>query len=251
MMPTGHDSHPSFVVALPMYNEEATAEKCVQTISHVLDGISLPNAIVAINDGSRDNTLSILESLRRPHKQLNVVDHPVNRGYGAAIKSAYRFGIECGYDYVLFMDADLTQDPHYILDFLPHMTKGIDFIKASRYIKGSGVNGVPRFRVAISALGNSFARLAFHLPITDYTNGFRAVKTGIAKQFQLRENHFAVLVEEMWQAKYLATTYAEISYSLNTRANAKDSKFNYNFAVYRQYLKYCFLSLLRIRPQFE
>jgi len=246
-----NESHPSFVIALPMYNEEAYAEKCLRAIFPVLDGIKLPNAVVAINDGSRDNTLSILKEIKLEYRRLHIVDHPINLGYGSAIKSAYQFGIEHGYDYVLFMDADLTQDPHYILDFLPHMIKGIDFIKASRYIKGSRVVGVPNFRVVVSSLGNTFARLAFHLPITDYTNGFRAVKTNVARHFQLRENHFAILVEEMWQAKHFAKTFAEVCYSLNARKNAEDSKFRYDFNVYKRYLKYCFLSLLQINPNFR
>lgn len=239
---------PSFVIALPMYNEEASAEKCIRSIFEVLNTIKNPNGIVAVNDGSRDNTLCVLESIKQEFERLYIVAHHVNKGYGAAIKSAYKFGIEYGFDYVLFMDADLTQDPHYILDFLLPMDRGVDFIKASRYIRGSRVIGVPRFRVIISSLGNSFARLAFRLPITDYTNGFRAVKTSVAKQFNLKTNQFEILVEEMWQAKHIAKSFAEIAYALHSRPNASDSKFQYNWKVYKHYLRYCFYSLLKINP---
>jgi len=62
------------------------------------------------------------------------------------------------------------------------MKREVDFIKASRYIRGSDVVGVPQFRKTISMMGNSFAKIAFHLPITDYTNGFRAVRTSLAKK---------------------------------------------------------------------
>lgn len=238
----------SFVIALPMYNEEAYAEKCVRTIFPVLDTIKNRNGIVAVNDGSQDNTLCILQDIKPEFERLHIVDHHVNKGYGAAIKSAYRFGIEAGYDYVLFMDADLTQDPRYILDFLPYIDSGIDFIKASRYIRGSHIVGVPQFRIFVSSFGNLFARLAFRLPVTDYTNGFRAVKTSVAKQFRLEANHFEILVEEMWQAKYFAKSFAEVAYCLRSRTNAADSKFQYNWKVYKHYLKYCFYSLLKINP---
>lgn len=239
-------NHPSFIVALPMYNEEAYAEKCLRTIFPVLDHVRVRNAVVAVNDGSRDHTLSILERMKPEFERLHVVDHPVNRGYGASIRTAYKFAIDHEFDYVLFMDADLTQDPFCILNFLPHMTNGVDLIKASRYIEGSQVIGVPRFRVVVSSFGNAFARLAFHLPITDYTNGFRAVKISLAKQFDLKENHFPILVEEMWQAKQFAKSYAEVSYSLTTRQNAEDSKFKYDYKVYARYLKFCLLALLNI-----
>jgi dolichol-phosphate mannosyltransferase len=239
-------SHPSFIVALPMYNEEAYAEKCLRTIFSVLARIPVRNAIVAVNDGSHDHTLSILEAMKPEFERLYVVAHPVNRGYGGSIRTAYQFAIDHGYDYVLFMDADLTQDPRCIEDFLPHMANGIDLIKASRYIHGSRVIGVPRFRVLVSSLGNTIARLAFRLPITDYTNGFRAVKISLAEQFELKENHFPILVEEMWQAKQLAKSYAEVSYSLTTRPSAGDSKFKYDYEVYARYLKFCIFALLNI-----
>lgn len=239
--------HPSFLLALPMYNEEAYAEKCIRTIFPVLDRIKVRNAIIAVNDGSHDRTLSILERIQPEFERLHVVNHPVNRGYGGSIRTAYQFAIDHGYDYVLFMDADLTQDPLCILNFLPHMTNGIDMIKASRYIDGSRVIGVPRFRVVISSFGNAFARLAFHLPITDYTNGFRAVKISLAKQFELKEDRFPILVEEMWQAKQFAKSFAEVSYSLTTRQNEQDSKFKYDYKVYARYLKFCFLALLNIQ----
>jgi len=124
------------------------------------------------------------------------------------------------------------------------MKKKFDYIKASRYIKGSELVGVPHYRRIISSVGNLIARIAFQLPLTDYTNGFRAVRTSVSNQFDLRSNSFEIIVEELWQAKFLANNFVEIPYTLTSRANAKDSKFSYNFNVYRQYLKYCFYSLI-------
>ena len=89
-------NHPSFILALPMYNEEAYAERCLRTIFPVLDRIKVKNAIVAVNDGSRDQTLSILERMNPEFERLHVVNHPVNRGYGVSIRTAYQFAIEHG-----------------------------------------------------------------------------------------------------------------------------------------------------------
>jgi dolichol-phosphate mannosyltransferase len=238
----------SFIVAIPMFNEESCAEKCIRAVNDVLSTIDVQNAIVAINDGSKDNTLSILKSLDKKYERLVIIDHSRNQGYGAAIKSAYKYGIDNNYDYVLFIDADLTQDPRYILGFVKEMAVGIDFIKASRYIKGSRVIGVPRQRVVISIIGNIIARLAFRLPVTDYTNGFRAVRTSVAKCFNLESSHFPILVEEMWQAKFYTKSFSEVSYTLSSRVNDRDSKFSYNMNVYKGYLKYCLYSLLGVKP---
>jgi hypothetical protein len=159
-------------------------------------------------------------------------------------QSAYKYGIENNYDYVLFMDADLTQNPESILDFKNEMAAGKEFIKASRYIKGSQVIGVPRKRVIISTIGNMIARIAFHVPITDYTNGYRAVRTSLANHFNLESTGFPILVEEMWQAKFYTRSFSEVTYTLSYRGNEGDSKFLYNTMVYKEYLKYCLYSLL-------
>lgn len=233
-----------------MYNEDSYVENCIQAIDAVLEKIDLWNGIVAINDGSEDETLEILRSLALRFPRLNIVDHGINQGYGASIKSAYQFGLQYGFDYVLFIDADLTQDPSYIHSFIEYMERDIEYIKASRYIDGSDVIGVPRFRKIISVVGNKIAQIAFRLPISDYTNGFRAVKTSLSKQFNLESNHFEILVEEMWQALYLTNSFAQINYTLTSRAVAGDSKFTYSLKVYWKYLKYCLKAILRIKPNF-
>lgn len=234
----------SFLVAVPFYNEEANVQSSITQINEVLNSVPNSSDVLAINDGSRDNTLLFLDQLLLEKPRLKIIDHGTNKGYGAAIKSAYQYAINNNYDYILFIDGDLTQDPIYIKSFLPFMDQGIDVIKASRYIAGSKVIGVSQFRRNISIVGNLFARLAFHIPITDYTNGFRAIKVSVAKNINLSSNSFDLLMEEIWQLKKYAKSYAEIPYSLTTRSNESSSKFLYSFSTYKNYLKYCYYSII-------
>ena len=242
---------PSFLVALPMYNEENNVERCISQIFDVLNKIETRNGILAVNDGSIDRTALILQSLLSDYPRLYVVNHEKNRSYGGAVRSAYKFAIDHHFEYILFMDADLTQDPKYILDFLLKMEEGYDVIKASRYIKGSSVVGVPQYRVTISRFGNLIARYSLRVPITDYTNGFRAIKTSLAERFCLKANTFEVLMEEIFQAKHASASFVEVSYQLTSRLLEEDSKFQYNPIVFYNYLKYCLFSLIGINPELE
>lgn len=239
---------PSFIVGIPMYNEVDNVKKCVEEVFSVLHTVEGRTGLVAINDGSRDNTLSQLLLLQNNYQNLYLVNHETNMGYGKAINSAYDFSIKEGYEYIIFMDADLTQDPQFIKKMIPKMREGIDYIKASRYIKGSKVIGVPKYRILVSTIGNILARIAFRLPITDYTNGFRAVKTSIASHLNLTSSKFEILIEEIWQIKYLAESFDEISYELTSREFEEDSKFSYSSQVYLNYLKYCYKALFKIKP---
>ena len=66
------------------------------------------------------------------------------------------------------------------------------------------------------------------LPITDYTNGFRAIKTSIIKDINFEENNFAYLIEEIKKVSKFAKTYAEVPYTLKVRRFSPKSKFIYS-----------------------
>lgn len=232
---------PNFCVILPMYNEASNAEACIKELSSFLDGVSARTAIIAVNDGSSDGTWEKLNSLTLKHSKLIVANHPENKGYGAANKTAFSLALANGFDYALVMDADRTQRIHYIEGFFEPMRQNVDFIKATRYAKGGGVDGVPFKRWAVSWLGNLFARLVLRVPLTDYTNGFRAIKTELLAQMDCRENGFALLIEEVYQAKKLNATFDEVPYRLTVRADLiSNSKFIYSWKVYKSYLKNLF-----------
>ena len=231
----------SFCVIVPMYNEMCNAERCVRSIAKFLAEIDLKSSVVVVDDGSTDDTGSILRELSFQIPSLFVETHSPNRGYGAASITGARRALHEGYDYALFMDADLTQNVKYIEMFIQEMRRGTDFIKATRYARGGGVRGVPLKRWLISWVGNLMARLFLKLPLTDYTNGFRAVKTEILAQIDCEEQGFAYLVEETRKVAKIAQTFAEVPYMLTIRENCfSKSKFNYSPTTYYSYLKHLF-----------
>ena len=231
----------SFCLVIPMFNEENNVFQCVDTFCKFLDKLDNRCELLIVDDGSTDNTPYELAKLRKFFKNLKVETHKENRGYGVANRTGASYALSFGYDYVLYMDADLTQDPKYIYDFLSLMNKDIDLIKATRYCKGGGTKGVMFFRKFISLGGNSIARIFMRLPITDYTNGFRAIKTNLLQNINFEENNFAYLIEEVRKVSKVAKTYAEVPYVLTVRDESHSkSKFIYSASVYLSYLKWLF-----------
>lgn len=234
---------PSFCVVLPMFNEECSAEASIRGIAGYLSGVETRTAIVAVEDGGKDRTLEVLRRLARDIPRLTVISHEKNRGYGAANRTGYAAAIQEGFDYVLVMDADGTQAPEFIGRFFEPMRASVDFIKATRYARGGSVAGVKFNRWFISWAGNKFAKLVLRLPLTDYTNGFRAIKTSILARMQCREPGFAMLIEEVAQAKKLGASFAEVPYQLTARAKEESaSKFVYSWRVCLGYLRNLFWS---------
>jgi dolichol-phosphate mannosyltransferase len=123
------------------------------------------------------------------------------------------------------------------------MLDGADVIKASRYVPGGGVDGVHVWRSAVSRLGNFVARLLFRLPVRDCTNGFRAVRTDLLASIDLREDGFAVIMEELYRLRPLAQTYAEVPIVLTSRADdRRASTFSFGPLAMARYLKYPLLA---------
>jgi len=239
----------SFCVVIPMFNEEAVAEKCVRMVYKALDAIPYWNALIIVNDSSNDETGSILARLKPEYNRLAILTHKQNAGYGGALKTGIKRAISESFDYVLFMDSDLTNDPKYIPYFVEKMLDGYDVIKASRYIHGGAVEGVPLYKVVISFIGNKIAKFLFGLPLTDCTNGFRAVKTNILSQMTLSESAFPIIMEELYHCKFLAKSFCEIPVTLTNRGrNQRPSSFAYRPGIFYRYLKYPVKSFLHIKP---
>lgn len=228
-------------IIVPIHNEEKIAKESLETILSYVRQLPQTTTILVVNDGSRDNTEQIVLGLigEQTTGDLQLVSHPDNKGYGAALRTGILYAVKNEYDYALFMDSDLTNHPRYLALFYDKMAEGWDYIKATRYSKKGSVVGVPWSRRIVSIVGNLLAKIAYRLPITDFTNGYRAVKVDILKKLKLEENGFAVILEELTAAKHFTRSFCEVPYVLTTRQGGQNAThFSYNLDTYRRYLKY-------------
>jgi glycosyltransferase involved in cell wall biosynthesis len=93
---------------MPAFNEEANLEQSVGRMATALAAQARAFEVIVVDDGSRDGTAVVLERLKAIHPSLRVVRHPVNRGYGAALRSGFA---ATRYPWVFLMDADNQFDP--------------------------------------------------------------------------------------------------------------------------------------------
>lgn len=229
----------TFAIVIPMYNEYANAYRCVLTLENYLQQLPLTSKIIVVDDASTDGTGEVLENMLKKFPRLILRRHKANAGYGGANVTGIQVAIDESIKYVLFMDADLTQNVNYITSFLPHMQNGVDYIKATRYSEGGGVYGVPFRRWAVSFIGNLLARKILKLKLTDYTNGFRAAKTELFRDLTFEERGFPYLIEEVIKVNAIAKSFANVPYILTVREGG-ESKFTYSHKIYFKYLKWLF-----------
>jgi dolichol-phosphate mannosyltransferase len=233
-------------VIIPMYNEEIGADLCVRTMLQQIETMKGEVSLFVVNDGSADGTYAILQSLERSGLNFHLVHQTKNQGYGAACLAGAMAALEKGFEFGLFMDSDLTNDPKLISEFWSLLqTNRYDFIKASRYIKGGGMQGVPLRRQLPTILGNFAARVLFGMGIHDCTNGFRAVRLKLLQGVRFQERGFPCIVEELYVLKTKGARGTEIPYTLTKRAEGdQNSKFSYHPSVFKRYLKYALKAAL-------
>lgn len=75
-------------VFFPCYNEEKNIKNTVSKAVKVLKKVAKKWEIILINDGSKDNTAKVIEQIKKEYpKEISIITHNPNRGYGAALKS--------------------------------------------------------------------------------------------------------------------------------------------------------------------
>lgn len=130
-------------IVIPVYNSEKTIGKCLDSlIKQTYKDIE----IVCVNDCSKDNSLSILESYAEKDSRVSIINHTVNKNAGGARNSGIRAAIG---DYICFVDNDDWLTPNAI-EVLVSNTKNqiVDIVSPCRYDyfsddKISVINGLP------------------------------------------------------------------------------------------------------------
>ena len=117
-------------IVVPMYNEEEMAPLFFEAVDKVISGIqNYEFEIVVTNDGSRDNTLNILQEEYNKRNNLVVVNLSRNFGHEPAVRAGL---LNCTGDAAIVMDADLQDPPEVIPALIETWEQGYDVINAKR-----------------------------------------------------------------------------------------------------------------------
>lgn len=179
-----------FLTALPVYNEATHVDA-------VLDEVRRHSGdTLVVDDGSTDGTAARLAARR----DVFIETHPTNRGYGAALITAFGFAIRHRYDVVVTIDCDGQHEPQRIPQLVA-ATDRADIVSGSRYLAPPADGATaPTDRRAINheVTRQLNRRLGLHL--TDAFCGFKAYRTAALARLELTEPGYAMPLELWVQA---------------------------------------------------
>ena len=163
-----------YSIVVPVYNEyiniQPTSEAIIKAFRNIDDNLY---EILFVDDNSPDGTAGEVERISSTFSQVKLIQHGVKEGMGAA----YRAGYEASSgQYILGIDADLSQSPKDLLKMIVKLDEGYDMIVGSRYLPQGKMVGKSFLRYFLSRSVNIAIRHILDVPITDTTHTFRAFK---------------------------------------------------------------------------
>lgn len=218
---------------LPAYNEEASIADLLDRIAEVSTAQGWSWEAVVVDDGSRDATGELARGKAAAGLPVSVLRNEPNRGLGYTIRRGLREASERSGadDVILTMDADLTHDPGYAPSMVAKLAEGFDVVIASRYRKGSGVEGLSALRRLLSyGAGAVVALLRPVRGVRDYSCGYRAYRAPVIRDaFEeygdefVSESGFACMVEIAERLRGRAR-FAEVPFVLRYQDKRKNSE---------------------------
>lgn len=159
-----------YSVIIPAYNEQRSIAETISSVKQTLR--NMPSEIIVVNDASKDRTAQILKKI----SGIRVVSHPVNKGYGASLKSGIR--VAQG-EWIIITDADGTYPVRDIPRLLKHIPEN-DMVIGAR--TGKNVQ-VPLLRRPAKWMLRIVAKIVTGIRIPDLNSGLRVFKKSMALRF--------------------------------------------------------------------
>ena len=162
-------------VFFPCYNEEKNIKNTVSKAISVLTEVAKKWEIVLINDGSKDNTAKVLEEIKSNNpKEISIITHNPNRGYGAALKSGL---YNCKYQWIAFTDSDGQFDFSEITKFIDKQKETKSDIVIGYYLSRK----VSKATILTSKIWEIIVFILFGLKVTDIDCGFKLINKKVVE----------------------------------------------------------------------
>lgn len=201
------------------YDDAPSIGRLVTDVTVALNDLVEEFEVIVVNDGSRDDSLAVLEHVRSTNPRLRIVNHDVNRGYGGALLSGFA---EARFEWIFYTDGDGQYDPSEIRRLIEAVADDTDVVQGFKISRSD-----PWFRKAMGRAYHEFVRFVFDLPVRDTDCDFRLVNRRILDSVILRSTTGAICVEMMYEFQRVGARFVEVGVSHHARLHGSSRSFRF------------------------
>ena len=194
----------SISIVFPAFNEQDNVEPAVRAARQALGNYAEKIEIIVVNDGSRDGTRAALDAIAAQDSSITAVHHPVNLGYGAALRSGFAAARS---EYVFFTDTDLQFDVEEIGLLIPWIGE-FDIVVGYRKKRAD-----PMHRLVNAWTWNMLIRLLLGIKVKDIDCAFKLFRRRVFDTIQLNSVGALINTEIFAQARKKGFTVKEVPVS--------------------------------------
>jgi glycosyltransferase involved in cell wall biosynthesis len=173
----------------PAYNDENSIGAIIRKMAWLLPTLTNNFEIVVVNDGSIDGTGELLQDLAAEYPFLKVIQHSVNKGYGAALITGFA---NCSKDLIFYTDGDGQYDVEELPQLLALFSEKVDLVNGYKINRSD-----PMHRILFGYIYQHAMRLLFRLNIRDVDCDFRLFRRSLLNGSPLISNSGVICVEMM------------------------------------------------------
>jgi dolichol-phosphate mannosyltransferase len=189
-----------FLTALPVYNEASHVNPVLDEV------IRYATDVLVVDDGSSDGTSELLAQ----RADVDVMRHERNRGYGAALKTAFDYAIRFRYDVLVTIDCDGQHEPQRIGQLVA-ACRDADVVSGSRYLRNEvEAASAPPERRKINKQITCELNRCLGLSLTDAFCGFKAYRVAALAELAITEPGYGMPLEFWVQAAHHGLRIVEV-----------------------------------------
>jgi glycosyltransferase involved in cell wall biosynthesis len=191
-------SNPELSVIIPVYNEEDSLDRLYEKVTQAMTPLNKSWELILVDDGSRDRSFEILQTLAARDKRVKVVRFVRNFGQTAALSAGIDYAIG---EIIIPMDADLQNDPVDIARLLEKLEEGYDVVSGWRKNRQDEYFT----RLLPSWAANKMISVISGVPLHDYGCSLKAYRREVIKDVRLYgEMHRFVPIYATWMGAKVA-----------------------------------------------
>jgi glycosyltransferase involved in cell wall biosynthesis len=172
-------AHPEISIVVPAYNEGSRLEVALDRIFSCVEQRGWDAEVLVVDDGSTDNTASIVERWMEAYPRLHLIQNPGNRGKGYSVRNGL---LQAAGEIVMFTDADLSAPMEEAERLFRAIHEGADVAIGSRWLdRARQTIHQPLYRQFFGRCFNWITRTVMGLPFKDTQCGFKAFRRSAAQ----------------------------------------------------------------------